>query len=423
MQVSFSVFGEQLTGGRAGILQLMEDLGRALSQPGPVYMLGGGNPAKIPAVTARFLQALRTIAEDEDRFQRIFTDYAEPQGLTEFRRDLAHLFRTRYGWPIGLENIVLTNGSQQAFAFLFNMIAGPMPDGSFRRILFPMLPEYIGYTDTGFVPGLFRGLKPEIEAQGSPFYKYRVDLAGLPEDTRDLAAVCVSRPTNPTGNVLTQEEVEALARWTREKGLLFIVDGAYGAPFPYILFTDAEPYWDEHMVLGFSLSKLGLPGVRMGIFIAAEPIARGLAAMNAILALAPNNAGAAFVWDMVRSGEILDIGPRTIRPFYQQKRDQALTWLETFLRGVPYRVHQPEGTFFLWLWFPGLPIPSYELYQRLKERHVLVVPGEPFFPGLQEAWPHRHECIRINVAGPEEMVKEGLRRLGETVREIYERGA
>ncbi len=421
MDVRFSLFGEKLAR-ESGILQLMEDLGQALRQPGPVYMLGGGNPAKIPALVARFRQALRELAEDTPRFLRVVTDYAEPQGLGEFRADLARLFRSQYGWPIGPENIVLTNGSQQAFALLFNMLAGPMPDGSVRRILFPLAPEYVGYADLGWSQEpLFRSLKPEIELQTAPFFKYRVNLADLPQDTRDLAAVCLSRPTNPSGNVLTQAEMETLVRWTRERGLWLIVDGAYAAPFPYIQFVEAPPLWDEHVVLSFSLSKLGLPGVRMGILIAAEPLARGLAAMNAVLSLAPGNLGAGLVWEMVRTGEILDLGPRHVRPFYQAKRDQALTWLATYLKDVPYRVHQPEGTFFLWVWFPGLPVSSQELYRRLKARGVLVVPGEYFFPGLEDPWPHRHECIRINVAGPEDVVQEGLRRLAETVRDLYEK--
>ncbi len=418
MEVRFSIFGERLTS-PTGILQLMEDLGRALTAPGPVYMLGGGNPAKIPQVTRFFQERLQALARDVQRFQRAFTDYAEPQGLGEFRKAIARALRARYGWPIGPENVVLTNGSQNAFAFLFNLLAGPTSDGGFRRILLPVLPEYIGYADTGWVSDIFLALRPSLEEMEAPFYKYRVDLSRL-SDGEDIAAVCVSRPTNPTGNVLTQEEVEALARWSKAQGIPFIIDNAYGAPFPYILFTDAEPYWDEHVVLCLSLSKLGLPGVRTGIVIAPDPLAAALGRMNAIFTLAPSNVGAGLVLDLVTSGEIFDLGPRYIRPFYQAKRDQALEWLAAFMGDVPYRVHLPEGTFFLWLWFPELPISSQALYERLKARGVLVVPGEYFFPGLQEPWEHREQCLRVNVAGPEDVVKTGLRLLAEEVRRVHE---
>ena len=81
-----------------------------------------------------------------------------------------------------------------------------------------------------------------------------------------------------------------------------------------------------------------------------------------------------------------------------------------------YKRQKPEGAFFLWLWFEGLPITSAELYQRLKARGVLVVPGHYFFPGLAGEWRHRHECIRMNYAGDDAAVRRGLRLIAEEVR-------
>ena len=63
---------------------------------------------------------------------------------------------------------------------------------------------------------------------------------------------------------------------------------------------------------------------------------------------------------------------------------------------LPYRIHRPEGAIFLWLWFEGLPITSEELYQRLKARGLLVVPGQNFFPGMDDNWSHKDECIRVS---------------------------
>ena len=46
-----------------------------------------------------------------------------------------------------------------------------------------------------------------------------------------------------------------------------------------------------------------------------------------------------------------------------------------------------------------------------------MVPGEFFFFGLDEAWDHSHQCLRINIAQPHELVREGIRRIAEVVRE------
>jgi valine--pyruvate aminotransferase len=59
---------------------------------------------------------------------------------------------------------------------------------------------------------------------------------------------------------------------------------------------------------------------------------------------------------------------------------------------------------------------SAELYERLKNRGVLIVPGHYFFPGLEEKWPHRRECIRVNYSQDEETVRQGIRILAEEVR-------
>jgi len=73
----------------------------------------------------------------------------------------------------------------------------------------------------------------------------------------------------------------------------------------------------------------------------------------------------------------------------------------------------------LWLWLRDLPITCRELYQRLKIRDVIVVPGSYFFFGLEEEWRHRDECLRLNYSQPEESVREGLRILADEVTRAY----
>ena len=89
------------------------------------------------------------------------------------------------------------------------------------------------------------------------------------------------------------------------------------------------------------------------------------------------------------------------------------------MAGLDCFIHKPEGAFFLWLWFRGLPITSQQLYRRLKARGVIVVPGEYFFPGLAEEWPHKYECLRMNYTSPEADVREGIRIIAEEARRAY----
>jgi len=405
----------------AGIVRLMDDLGNALSVNKSMLMLGGGNPGQIPQIQARFRQRMQDILASGDQFEQLIGNYDPPQGASRFAAALAGLLRREFGWPIGAENIATTNGSQSAFFMLFNMLAGSDDAGTARRILLPLTPEYIGYADQGIAADTFTANRPAIEHLDDHLFKYHVDFDKLTVGP-DINAICVSRPTNPTGNVLTNDEVAKLTTLARRHDIPLILDNAYGTPFPHIIFTDAAPVWDDNVILCMSLSKLGLPGVRTGIVIANEQIIRGLAGVNAIVNLTSGGFGAALTVDMIESGEIISISNDIVRPFYQDKVNRAVDLVRRELDGYDFAIHRPEGAIFLWLWFPGLPISCAELYQRLKNRGVLIIPGHYFFPGLADDWTHMHECIRVTYSQAADVVERGIVIIADEVKRAYDAG-
>lgn len=414
--MKLSEFGQRFSG-KVGIAELMDDLGNALAGNRPMRMLGGGNPSHIPAVQALFRKRMEQILAQPGEFERIVGNYDAPQGARLFIEALADLFRREFGWEIGPQNIALTNGSQNSFFFLFNLFAGRV-GGRRKRILLPLTPEYIGYADVGLEDEFFRSARPGIERLGDPLFKYHVDFNRVAVGD-DIGAVCVSRPTNPTGNVLTDEEIAALARMAAGAHVPLIIDNAYGTPFPHVIYEDVRPAWDRNTIVCMSLSKLGLPALRTGIVIADEAIIRLVSRMTAVFSLAPGGMGAAIALEMVRSGEIIRVSRDVIRPFYERKARRAVAQVTAEMAGLPFAVHKPEGALFLWLWFEGLPITCSELYERLKARGVLVVPGHYFFPGLQDDWRHRDECIRVTYAQDDAVVEDGLSIIADEVRKVY----
>jgi len=416
----FSKIGH-LLGGDAGIVQLMDDLGDAMAVNKDMLMLGGGNPGRIPEVQALFRRRMNEILEDGDEFERLIGDYDPPQGEARFVAALADLLRRELGWPLGPENIAVTNGSQSASFMLFNMFGGEAPEGGPMRILLPLTPEYIGYADQGLGPGFFVAGRPNIEHLDDHLFKYHVDFDRL-AISPDIGAICASRPTNPTGNVLTDAEVAHLMTLSHEHDIPLIIDNAYGTPFPDIIFTEAAPVWEENVILCMSLSKLGLPGVRTGIVIARREIIKAMYGANAILNLTTGGFGAALALDMVTTGDIMRVSRDLVRPFYESKARHAMDWFREALGDCDYHIHKPEGAIFLWLWFRGLPITCLELYERLKRRGVLVIPGHHFFPGLTEDWRHKHECIRVTYSQDADVVERGIRIIGEEVRRAYDEG-
>ncbi|PNH85387.1 valine-pyruvate aminotransferase [Vibrio diazotrophicus] len=413
--MQFSTFGEKFNR-YSGITQLMDDLNDGLRTPGAI-MLGGGNPAAIPEMLDYFRLTTEEMLADGSLLAGM-TNYDGPQGKDVFISALAKLLRDTYGWDITEKNISLTNGSQSGFFYLFNLFAGKQPDGSFKKILLPLAPEYIGYGDAGIDEDIFVSYHPEIELLDNGLFKYHVDFEQLKIDD-SVAAICASRPTNPTGNVLTEEEIHKLDQLARENNIPLLVDNAYGVPFPNIIFEDVEPFWNENTILCMSLSKLGLPGVRCGIVIANEQVTEALSNMNGIISLAPGSVGPALAHRIIEKNDLLRLSEEVIKPFYKQKSQRAVELLQQAIDDKRFRIHKPEGAIFLWLWFDELPITTMELYKRLKDRGVLIVPGEYFFIGQKEDWAHAHQCLRMNYVQDDEAMQKGIAVIAEEVKKAY----
>ena len=415
--MNFSKFASRFSSD-LGIVQLMDDLGDAMAGNQDVLMLGGGNPGYIPEVQQSLCDEMRRIVENPARFCRLIGDYDRPQGNIEFITALARQLNQTFHWGVTEQNIGLTTGgSQSGFFMLFNLLAGEFEDGSRKQIMLPLTPEYIGYSDVGIVGDLFYSFRPEIEKTGKYEFKYHInfDDIGIKPDT---GAICVSRPTNPTGNVLTDGEISNLMSMAESSGIPLIVDNAYGAPFPNILFAEVSPVWNENVIFCMSLSKIGLPGARTGIVVAHKDIIQIIARMNAVINLALGSLGPALVRDLLTNGEMVRLCDRVIKPFYKKKVERAIEAIHREFFGINYLIHKPEGAIFLWIWLPDLPVTSEELYQRLKEKGVLIIPGHYFFPGLDDDWRHRHECIRLTYSMSDETVLSGVKLIAEEVRNI-----
>ena len=428
----FSQFGEQLGRG-SGIGELMDDLGHALATGGEdMLMLGGGQPAHLPEVDALWRKRWKDLLNEPGKVEAVAGNYDPPLGNTAFRDSIAALLQRQYGWKVTRENVAVTAGGQTALFMLFNSLAGNFIGGGRKQILLPLVPEYIGYANQSVTGPLFHSVRPHRDLIGEHQFKYRVDFESLDVDS-NIAAICVSRPTNPTGNVLTDNEMDRLHRLAQSADIPLVVDQAYGAPLPDVIFRDIKPRWDEQMILTLSLSKLGLPGTRTAVVIARREVVDAIGSMNSIVGLANSNLGQAMVQPLLDSGEVSTMCAEVIKPFYLNKSKFTQSCIqESFANRFPYRVHVSEGAFFLWVWFEGLPIHSQQLYERLKRRGVLVVPGHHFFFGLSEAspatieapeisgnWKHASECIRISFSMPNDSIRRGIEIIADEIEDAY----
>ncbi|MDV6234158.1 valine--pyruvate transaminase [Leptospira ellisii] len=414
MRYSYSDFGNKFLK-QTGIGQLMDDLG---NPPPGSCMLGGGNPALIPEVSAVWKEIVSKQIES-GAMEKILGSYESPAGIRELRERLASVFSEESGSEISPEQIAVTNGSQNAFYFLLNFFSGRFPDGRKRKILFPILPEYIGYTDQTLEEGSFLSFAPDIRETGDRSYKYFISknkFDSYPDWKREAGCICVSRPTNPTGNVITDEELSFLISKSAEVDIPLLVDNAYGFPFPGVVFKTASLVHKPGMIQGFSLSKLGLPGARTGFILGDVETISMLHRANSVINLTNANPGQFIALELFRSGLWKNLCREVIQPFYRKK---TLFARETILRrwnsSIDYRIHESEGAFFLWIWVKNLSLSVSELYPILKEAGAVVVPGKTFFPGADPNWSHREECFRLSFVREDKEIEEGIVRIGRVL--------
>lgn len=421
--MDFSTIGQNLII-RTGIDDLMEDLYKAIHSGNPdICQLNGGSPAFFPEVSALWHESLNKMAASGE-FDSLVGTYAHPRGDAKFIRVLVDYLNDKYNWQLTEKNIAVTQGGQMAFFLLFNLLGGPATGGGYREILFPICPDYIGYQPQSvFGAAVFRGIRPKITILDKHSFKYGIDFERL-KITPETAALCMSRPTNPTGNVVTDDEMARLHKLAAEAGVPLMVDGAYGAPLPNICSAKATPVWDENVILTMSLSKIGLPGTRTGIIIAREEIIDAIVRTVTTSALCPNNLGQKLIAPYIEDRSIERICESLVVPFYQQKAEFAIRLIHELMPdNLPWKLHKNEGAMFLWMWMEGLPITSQELYERCRERGCFINPGHHFFFAMDkeeyDSWPHTQECIRISFTQSDDILRRGLTILSEEIIKAY----
>ena len=406
----------------------MDDLGKPLEKGLKPYPLGGGNPARVKDVETLYRNEMERLLSD-DSFERLIGAYDSPQGRMSFIDSVAEYFQNHHGWNITKDNIAITNGSQSAMFYLFNLFSGSFGDKK-KTILFPLMPEYIGYADQGIENDTFVSIPSKCEYYDDNTFKYSLDIEKVSEylsSHSEVGAICVSRPTNPSGNVLRTSEIEALAKLAKAHSIPLIIDNAYGLPFPNIIFTeDSEPIWNEDIILSMSLSKIGLPSIRTGIIIARKEVAEAISNINAIAALASGSMGQAMAEELVRTGKLTQIAKEKVKPFYKEKAAMTEKWIRESFEGTEYFLHKIEGSIFCWMYLPRLSIPTKEFYAKLKKKGVITGPGEFFFFGHEEEkdgkpYPHPHydKTLRINYSGQDDLVRDGIKIIADTYREYY----
>lgn len=331
-----------------------------------------------------------------------FTQYTPVPGIEQLRAGIAsHLGRTtgRSADPAG---VVVSTGAKQALFNVCFTLFGPGDD-----VLVPV-PYWTSYPE---IISLARART--VLVPGNPHHSLKVDVnaldAAITENTRGLI---LNSPSNPTGAVYEQAELDAILLWSAERGIWVISDEIYGRlcyssdRAPSVL--DADPSLLERVVLVDGVSKsFAMTGWRIGFSYSSPELAKQFTSLQSHVtsgASSPAQAAALAAYqDEPRVQEAL----RAMVRVFRRRRDHAAAAIRELLPGVTF--DEPEGAFYLFLrvdqYYADGRSGSIAFCNHLLEKTgVALVPGAAFGDD---------RYVRLSFAVPEAEILEAIRRAGE----------
>ena len=393
------VFSRSLEGGAAANFAATYSVETA---PGTISFAGSfPAPDLLPA--GSFRRALgRALGEDP----RKVLCYGAAQGHLPLRRWIAEDM-TRSGMPTAPEEILVTNGSQQAIDLIARAFTDP------GDLVLLENPTYTGAIST--------------------FRSFGARLAGLPLDEEGVVPGAVSgaaarrggkllyvTPTfqNPTSAVLSPARRERLLSEAAGARLLVVEDDwasglrFEGADLPTLRSLDRE----GRVIYLSTFAKKSLPGLRVGWIAAARPIIERLVALKQINDCCTSPLVQAALEEFCRAGALGRHLPK-VRAAYRLRRDLMLAAIERwFPKGA--RATRPEGGLFLWVRLPD-GVDAQALAADAERQGVLVSRGEIFhLDGGGRG------SLRLTFASsrPDE-IDRGIRRLGAVMKKQLAAGA
>jgi DNA-binding transcriptional MocR family regulator len=302
------------------------------------------------------------------------------------------------------ECVLVTNGSMQADAFLFEQLVGPGDDVVVER------PTY----DRTLLSLRERGARVhavELQADGIDTKALAALLAGSPGDPiRPKLAHIIPNFQNPAGYTLSAAKRERLLELAREHSFTVFEDDPYvalrfeGEQLPTMLSMDGET-----VVYASSFSKTVCPGIRVGYLVGPEDLIARIAKLATATYISPSMVSQAIVHEFARSGA-LDGSIETVKAALQERAETLCAALASELPDA--RFVKPSGGYFLWVDLPdGTDVDA--LFDAAAAREVQFVKGSDF------VLDGGRSSLRLAYSGviPEE-IEEGVRRLGEAYDEV-----
>lgn len=313
--------------------------------------------------------------------------YTVALGLPELRARIARLYRDWYGIDLDPGRVVVTAGSSAAFILAFTSL---FERGDRVAIGDPGYPSYRNILKAlDLVPV---GIETRLQHRYQP----------VPGDlTADCAGVLVASPANPTGTMLSSDDLAALIGRAAELGIAFVSDEIYHGIQYGGRAVSALEISDEVYVINSFSKYFSMTGWRIGWMVVPEAHVRRIERLVQNLFICAPHAS------QVAALAALDATPELDANLDVYRANRALM-LEGLPRAGFTRIAPPDGAFYIYADVTDLTDDSRALSARiLHEAGVAVTPGLDFDPRRGA------RTLRFSYAGSTEDIAEGIRRLAD----------
>jgi 2-aminoadipate transaminase len=361
------------------------------SEPAPISFARGA-----PSLDIIDVEGLRAAAD------RAFSN--DPAGTFSYGtsigyRPLRAWIAERHG--VAPEQVIVTNGSMQADAFLFEALVEP------DDVVVVERPTY----DRTLLSLRSRGadLRPiELETDG-------IDVDGIErliaEGVTPRLAHLIPNFQNPAGYTLSEAKRRSLVALAEQHGFTIFEDDPYvslrfsGETLPTMLSLDAA----DKVVYASSFSKTVCPGIRVGYLVGPEKLIARIAKLATNTYISPNMVAQSIVNEFCRSGAL----DRSVETVKRALGERAAALTGALRRELPEaRFVEPQGGYFLWVELPE-GSDGEALFRAAADRGVQIVKGTDFLiEGGENAFRLAYSGVTV------EQIDEGVTRLADAVHSL-----
>ncbi len=382
----------------------MRDL-MALTERADIISLAGGLPDTSSFPSESFASIMSSVAIESTARS---LQYGPTEGLGVLKSCIAEVMAEE-GTIVDPDDVLVTTGGQQVIDLVCKTLIDP------GDVIIAEAPTYPGAVPT-FCSYQAEVVQISLDEDGMRVDELEATLERLDrEGRRPKFIYTVPTFQNPAGTTMSLPRRRRLVEVARERELLILEDNPYGLlryegdPLPTLYALEGG---DFVIYLG-TFSKILSPGVRLGWSVGPRPVLEKMNIGKQAADLCSSSLTQYFVAAYFASGRWQDY-VHSLREIYRRRRDVMLDALaECF--GPESRWTHPQGGLFIWATLPDY-IDTTDLLARALDQHVAFVPGRAAFLDGRGG-----SSMRLNFSGVGEAdIREGIRRIGEVVREQVE---